>query len=77
MDKTLQIVELMLTEMKKQPFRYQMEFTTKGMCVIDFKELLEKKREIPEYFTHFYEPVKDYEIECNKQFEEFIGGLKA
>jgi len=77
MDKTLQIVELMLTEMEKQPNRYRLEITAKGMCIIDIKELIEKKRELPDYYTYFHEPTENYQHDCNKMFEEFIGGLKA
>ena len=77
MDKTLQIVELMLNVMKENPGRYKVEVTSRGMCIIDFIKIIEKTNVMPDYYTFFYKPEETYEIECNKMFEEFIGGLKA
>ena len=77
MDKTLQIVELMLTEMEKEPNRYRLEITTKGLLISDCKEMNKGFAEMPTYYTFFYEPSQDWHHDCNKQFEEFIGGLKA
>lgn len=77
MDKTLQIVELMLTEMENNPGRYKVEVTSQGVCIIDYENLVNKKRELPDYYTFFYKPEETYEHECNKMFNEFIGGLKA
>lgn len=77
MDKTLQIVELMLNVMKEDPGRYKVEETSQGICIIDFIKIIEKTNVMPDYYTFFYKPEETYEIECNKMFEEFIGGLKA
>lgn len=77
MSKTLQIVELMLTEMEKDPGRYKVEVTAQGICIIDYEEFLKPEVEMPTYYTFFHEPLENYQIECNKQFDEFIGGLKA
>ena len=77
MDKTLQIVELMLNVMEKEPGRYKVEETSQGICIIDFIEIIKMKSEMPTYYIFFYKPEENYEIECNSSFEEFIGGLKA
>ena len=77
MDKTLQIVELMLTEMGKEPNRYRLEITSSGLLISDRNEMNKGFAEMPEYFTFFYEPSQGWHHECNKQFDEFIGGLKA
>ena len=77
MDKTLQIVELMLAEMGKEPNRYRMEITSGGMCISDCKELNKGFAELPTYYTFFNKPIQDWQCYCNNLFDEFIGGLKA
>jgi hypothetical protein len=77
MSRTMQIIELIVLEMEKEPDRYRLEVTSRGLIVADCKELYENKREMPLYYTHFYEITEGYQIECDKAFEEFIGGLKA
>ncbi len=77
MSRTLQIIELLIAEMEKEQGRYKIEITSKGICIIDFYQVLETKREMPEYYFHFYTPKEHYELECNNKFVKFIGGLKA
>lgn len=77
MDKTLQIVELMLNVMEKNPGRYKVEIAAKGMCIIDYEDIMRSEAKMPAYYTHVYNPTEDYEVWCNKMFKEFIGGLKA
>ena len=73
----MQIIELIVLEMEKEPDRYRLDVTSRGLCIADCKELYEGKTEMPKYYTHFYVADEGYQIECNKAFEEFIGGLKA
>lgn len=73
MSRTLQIIELLITEMERNLDRYKVELTSRGLCIT---ELIRVKGTNACYF-HFYEPIEDYEVECNKSFEEFIRGLKA
>jgi len=77
MSRTMQIIELIVSAMEKEPDRYRLDVTSRGLCIADCKELNENKREMPQYYTHFYEITEGYQIECNKEFEKFIGGLKA
>lgn len=77
MDKTLQIVELMLNVMEKNPGRYKVEVTTHGICIIDFIEIIKMKSKMPTYYTFFHKPTESYQSACNSSFDEFIGGLKA
>ena len=67
----------MLTEMKKEPNRYRLEITSKGLLISDCKEINKGFAQLPTYYTFFYEPSLGWHHDCNKQFEEFIGGLKA
>lgn len=77
MSRTMQIIELMIHKMEKNPDRYRMEITSRGLCITDTFPVVFENAELPDYYFHFYEPAEVYEEECNKLFEVFIGGIKA
>lgn len=78
MDTKLQILELLLELMEFMPKRYIVEITSKGIMVRDmiFYTTSDREEQLPIYYSYFYTPEEDYHYVCNKQFEEFIGGLK-
>jgi len=77
MSRTLQIIELIVSVMEKEPGRYKLEVTSWGMCVTNHKGMNGKDVTIPQCLFHFYTPLEEYEVEGNKIFEDFISGLKA
>lgn len=78
MDTKIQILELLLALMEFMPKRYIVEITSKGIMVRDmiFYTTSDRGEQLPIYYSYFYTPEEKYQYECNKQFEELIGGLR-